>query len=78
MKQKIANLGSILSRAQAKEIIGGNALDHCTWSGICANPPSIRYEEGEGWPANQAQALADEWCLSHDCCSDVNCPGAGA
>ncbi len=65
-----------LSRGEMKNVLGGFALDHCTWSGLCANPPSINYTEGEGWAADRAQAAADAWCYANDCCTNVDCPGA--
>jgi len=64
-----------------KNVLGGTApppvgSGSCSYFGSCATWPTSHYDPDNAVSATIQQAIADEWCESHDCCTNVDCPGA--
>jgi hypothetical protein len=73
MNKKIS-LGSIqgkLTRAEMKNVLGGMAQVTCSWSwasGYTGDKTTSCTGTADG-----CQAAADNWCWSHDSCTNVDC-----
>jgi hypothetical protein len=70
-----------LSRVEMKNIRGGIAMTHCSFSGCSdlSGAPTESYDSsGDDGTivATNFQIAADKWCRSNDCCTDADCPGA--
>lgn len=77
-----------LSRGEMKKVTGGLrppgdggvGQAYCSYSGNCpswgpAGPYNPDTATGTAI-ATSYQWSADSWCLDHDCCTNVDCPGA--